>query len=142
MGKRGEPVSLLKFGLVGCGRVAEIVHLKLLARWPGVELVALAEPDPARREAVRSRAPAVRAVADYAELLAMPEVDAVVICLPTSVHASAAVAAMQHGKHVYLEKPLATTLSDGQRVIEAWRRADVVGTIGFNYRLNRHYQAA
>jgi predicted dehydrogenase len=53
-----------------------------------------------------------------------------------------AIAALQAGKHVYLEKPLATTLEDGERVCETWRRSGRVGMIGFNYRFNRLYRQA
>jgi myo-inositol 2-dehydrogenase / D-chiro-inositol 1-dehydrogenase len=132
----------LKVGLIGCGRIAQIVHLNLLTRLPGVALVALAESDAQRRAEAERRAPSAVAVADYHDLLARPEVEAVVICLPPALHAEAAIAALQHGKHVYLEKPLATTLTDGQAVLEAWAAAGTVGMIGFNYRFNPLYEAA
>jgi predicted dehydrogenase len=63
-------------------------------------------------------------------------IDAVVICLPNALHADAAIAALERNKHLYLEKPLAVTLKEGQTVLEAWRRAGRVGMIGFNYRFN------
>lgn len=62
------------------------------------------------------------------------------ICLPNVLHAEAAIAAFEKGKHVYLEKPLATNVADGERVVEAWRRSGLVGMIGFNYRFQRLYQ--
>jgi predicted dehydrogenase len=135
-------VSALKVGLIGCGRIAQLVHLGILTHLPDVELVALAEPDPQRREEAGRRAPAAVALGDYHALLAMPEVEAVVICLPNALHAEAAVAALERGKHVYLEKPLATNLDDAREVLSAWRNTDVVGMIGFNYRFNALYQAA
>jgi predicted dehydrogenase len=49
---------------------------------------------------------------------------------------------MQRGKHVYLEKPLATSVSEARRVLAAWREARVVAMMGFNYRFNQLYQAA
>jgi len=135
-------VPTLKVGLMGCGRIAHLVHLNILTHLPDVELVVLAEPDAQQRAEASCRAPTAVAVADYAELLAMPEVDAVVICLPNALHAEAAVAALQRGKHVYLEKPLATNLEDARKVLSAWRNTSVVGMIGFNYRFNALYQAA
>lgn len=132
----------LKVGLIGGGRIAQLVHLKILTRLPDVELVALAEPDPQRREEALRRAPAAVAFADYQELLAMPDVQAVIICLPNSLHAKATIAALEQGKHVYLEKPLATSLNEARSVLAAWQRAGVVGMIGFNYRFNALYQAA
>jgi myo-inositol 2-dehydrogenase / D-chiro-inositol 1-dehydrogenase len=132
----GERTQL---GLIGCGQIADLVHLDILRRLSGVELVALVEVDPARRERARRRVPAAAAFESYEELLAVAELDAVVICLPNALHAEATVAALRHRKHVYLEKPLATSLDDARRVLEAWERADVVGMMGFNYRFNPLY---
>ncbi len=133
-------MPLLKVGLIGCGRIAQLVHLNILTNLPGAELVALAEPDPQRREEANRRAPWAVAVADYPKLLAMPAVEAVVVCLPTGLHAEVAIAAFESGKHVYLEKPLAANLDEGRKVLEAWQRAGRVGMIGFNYRFNALYQ--
>lgn len=72
----------------------------------------------------------------------MPEVEAVVICLPPALHAEYAIAAFQAGKHVYLEKPIATNLLDARAVVEAWRKAGTVGMMGFNYCFNGLYQSA
>lgn len=134
-------MSSLKVGLIGCGCIAQLVHLNLLTCLPDVELVALAEPNPQRREEASRRAPKALAFASYQELLGMPDVEAVVICLPNALHAEAAVAALKQGKHVYLEKPLATSLNEAQSVLAAWRHAGVVGMLGFNYRFNPLYQA-
>jgi myo-inositol 2-dehydrogenase/D-chiro-inositol 1-dehydrogenase len=134
-------MAKLKVGLIGCGRIVQLVHLNILTRLPDVKLVALAESDVQRRGEAGRRAPSAIAFADYQELLKRSEVDAVVICLPTALHAEATVAALEQGKHVYLEKPLATNLDEAQRVVTAWRRAGVVGMIGFNYRFNALYKA-
>ncbi len=72
----------------------------------------------------------------------MPDLEAAVICLPNALHAGAAVAALRHGKHVYLEKPLATNLNEAQSVLQAWRNTSLVGMIGFNLRFNALYQDA
>jgi predicted dehydrogenase len=112
----------------------------VLKELPEVELFALAESDPVRRKAASKRAPKARAFASYEELLLMPGIDAVVICLPNNLHAEATLKAMEHGKHVYLEKPLATSLSEAQDVLQAWQGSRLVGMIGFNYRFNSLYQ--
>lgn len=131
----------LRVGLIGCGNIAQLVHLPILSRQPNVQLVAIAEPDPHRRQEASKHAPAAAACVSYQELLAMPEVQAVVICVPNALHVEVAVAALEQGKPVYLEKPLAMNLDDGRRVLTAWRRSGVVGMIGFNYRVNALYQA-
>ena len=130
----------LKIGLVGCGQIALSVHINILRSLREVELVALAEADPTRREEASRRAPAAAAFADYQELLEKREVEAVVICLPNALHGKAAITALQRGKHVYLEKPLAISLSEAQSVLAAWRQSRRVGMMGFNYRFNALYQ--
>jgi myo-inositol 2-dehydrogenase / D-chiro-inositol 1-dehydrogenase len=132
----------LRVGLIGCGSIAQLVHLNILTRLPQVALVALAEPDPQRRAAASQRMPQAAVFVDHQELLESPEIEAVVICLPNALHAEVAVAALQHGKHVYLEKPLATNLDEGRNVLSAWRCAGVVGMIGFNLRLHALFQEA
>jgi predicted dehydrogenase len=72
----------------------------------------------------------------------MPEVEAVVICLPTHLHADAAIAAFEAGKNVYLEKPLATNLAEGRKMLAAWKTSGRIGMIGFNNRFNPLYQMA
>ncbi len=132
----------LKLGLIGCGRIAQSVHLNILTSLPDVQLVALAECDSDRREEARKLAPRAVAYAGFEELLEVPEMDAVVICLPTGLHADAAVAALERRKHVYLEKPIATSLNEARKVITAWKRAGVVGMIGFNLRFHAFFQSA
>jgi myo-inositol 2-dehydrogenase / D-chiro-inositol 1-dehydrogenase len=133
-------MAALKVGLIGCGYIGRFVHLDILKRLPETDLVALAEPDTERLNEAARRAPQAATFADYHELVKMSEVDAVVICLPNALHADAAVAALEHGKHIYLEKPLATSRPDAHRVLEVWRRAGVVGMIGYNFRFHALYQ--
>jgi predicted dehydrogenase len=124
-------------GLVGCGHIARAVHLKILARLPGARVVAVAETDAESRAAALGGVPGARGFGDYRDLLEDPATEAVVIALPTGLHAEAAIAAFEAGKHVYLEKPLATGGDDGRAVLSAWRRSSRLGMIGFNYRFNR-----
>ncbi|HTD46295.1 MAG TPA: Gfo/Idh/MocA family oxidoreductase [bacterium] len=131
----------LRVGLLGCGRIARLAHLAVLSRLRGVTLVALAEADPRRRAEVR-RPAGVAMVADYRELLDRPDVEAVIVALPPSLHADAAITAFERGKHVYMEKPLALNLAEAGRMLATWRRSGLVGMIGFNYRFNQLYETA
>jgi predicted dehydrogenase len=131
----------MKVGLIGCGALAQRVHLNLLRRLPGVSLVALAEPDAERRAAAARLAPAARPFASAAELLDSGLVEAVVICSPPAHHAEAAIAAFERGLHVYLEKPIALSLADGRRLVASARAAGCVGMLGYNYRFHALYQA-
>jgi predicted dehydrogenase len=134
--------NTLAIGVIGCGQIAQAVHLPILARLPGIRVTALADVDATRLSQAGARVPRAACFSDYARLLAMAEVDAVVVCVPSALHAEVAIAALKADKHVYLEKPLATTLDDGERVCEAWRQSGRAGMIGFNYRFNRLYRQA
>jgi predicted dehydrogenase len=124
-------------GLLGCGHIALAVHLKILARLRGARVVAIAEPDESSRAAALGEVPGALAFRDYRDLLEEPAVEAVVISLSTDLHAEAAIASFAAGRHVYLEKPLATNANDGRAVLAAWRKSGRLGMIGFNYRFNR-----
>ena len=128
-------MSNVKVGLIGCGRIAR-VHLDILQKLPDAEVVALAEADAQRREAIQERVPDAAAFSDFRKLLAVPEIDAVIITVPTWLHAEVATAAVNAGKHIYLEKPLSADLSSADRLIAAWQESGVQAMIGFNYRLN------
>jgi predicted dehydrogenase len=131
---------LLRIGILGCGRIIRLAHLRVLSTIPGVEITAIADSDAASRAHAAREAPAARIMTDVDELLQAPDLDAVVIALPTLAHRDAAVAAFERGLHVYLEKPIAANVSDGEAIADAWRRAGTVGRIGFNLRFNRLYR--
>ncbi|MEM9002159.1 MAG: Gfo/Idh/MocA family oxidoreductase [Cyanobacteria bacterium P01_F01_bin.86] len=135
------PSSTCKVGLIGCGAIAQAVHLEILARLSNIEVVALAEPDPQRRAMAQKRVKSATAFSDYKDLLAHPGLEGVVICLPSALHAEAAIAAFEQGKHVYLEKPIGINLTEANAVVAAWQQAGTVGMVGFNYRFNPLYQA-
>jgi len=133
-------VTPLRVGIIGCGRIIQLAHLRILREAPDVQVVVIADPDPGMRDLAATLAPGVRIVADVETLLAEPTLDAVVIAIPTSQHHDAAVAAFARGLHVYLEKPIAPTLAEGEAIVTAWRRAGTVGVVGFNLRFNRLYR--
>ncbi len=109
------------FGIIGCGWVApsHAVGVRALAT-DDVALVAVADRDVARAEELAGRfgSPAVHA--DYRELLARDDVDAVSICLPDALHRDAALAAAEAGKHVLCEKPLAIDLAEALEMVDAF----------------------
>jgi myo-inositol 2-dehydrogenase/D-chiro-inositol 1-dehydrogenase len=97
-------------------------------------VIAVADPDEQARARALRLAPGAVACETLPELLAQPGLDAVVVATPTSLHAEHAVAVLEAGRHLYLEKPLAVRLDDGRRVLDAARAAGVVATVGFNRR--------
>lgn len=128
--------SPVQIGIIGCGHIGRVVHLQSLRRLPNVRIAALADADAAGLEAAGGQCLAAKRFTDYRALIAQPDVEAVIICLPNALHAEAAIAALQRGKHIYLEKPLAATLDDGRSVRQAWQQSGRIGVIGFNYRHN------
>jgi predicted dehydrogenase len=118
--------------LLGCGSIAAPVHLRLLRRHRGVDVVGVADPSSEAR-ALAERA-GVRAVADPLELLDDPAVAVAVVCAPTHVHAELGLAVLERGKHLFLEKPIAASVEDGIRLVEAAEAAGTVAAVGFNHR--------
>ncbi|MBK7536929.1 MAG: Gfo/Idh/MocA family oxidoreductase [Myxococcales bacterium] len=118
----------LRIGVVGAGRWG-INHVRVVASDPGCVVHAVCDPDPAVAASVAAltAAPLHR---ELASLLADPALDAVVIATPAPTHAALAIAALTAGKHVLVEKPLALSLPDAERVAAvaaAQRRCLMVG---------------
>jgi predicted dehydrogenase len=120
-------------GVLGCGIIARGQHLRHLARGGAARLVAAADPAPAARSAA-ARSFGVPVVSDAEELVARPDVDALVIATPSALHAEHARLAIAHGKPFYLEKPLATTAVDARGVLADAAARGASAMLGFNYR--------
>ncbi len=129
----------INLGLIGCGRIARLVHLPCIEKLKGVKLTAVSDTDAASAGAAAAGVPGAKVYTDYRELLHDGDVDAVLICLPTFLHAAAAAEAFRSGKHVYLEKPLAQNTGEAAPVIEAWRKSGKAGMAGLNLRLSPIY---
>ena len=104
--------SVIRVGVVGCGRVAQQRHLPIIADLPGTELVAVSDLDAETREKVAEKYSLKKVYEDYQELVASKTLDAVMIATPTQFHAEVAVAALRADKHVMIEKPLALSLDE------------------------------
>lgn len=126
----------MNVGVIGCGFIAQAVHLPTLSRLSGVRVTALAEPDERRLEQAARLAPGAAKCADYRELLYRSDVQAVIVSLPPALQAEAGIAALTAGKHLYIEKPMATNLADADRLLDTWRRRDLHVMVGFNYRFH------
>jgi predicted dehydrogenase len=90
---------------------------------PGCELVWLCDADDGVRAKLSRAHPSARATADLDDLLNDPELDAVVLATPVPTHADLAVRVLEAGKHCFVEKPLATTVADAERAVQAASRA-------------------
>ncbi|MBI1355036.1 MAG: hypothetical protein GC160_11875 [Acidobacteria bacterium] len=130
-----SPPSSPKLGLIGLGNRPQR-HLAGLAELPGVEISALCDIQADRMRAARKGQAANAAMyVDYRELLADSNVQAVTIAAPNYLHAEMAIAAMEAGKDVLMEKPIGLNYAEGQRVLEAARRTGRIVAVG----MQRHY---
>ena len=124
----------VRIGVIGCGAIATAVHIRVLRGLPGVRVTALADPEPQARARAGRLVPRAVLLASPEELLAREDVDAVVVASPTALHAPMALAVFAAGRHLYLEKPIATTVDDGRQVAAAASATHVVSMAGFNWR--------
>ncbi|HQD39912.1 MAG TPA: Gfo/Idh/MocA family oxidoreductase [Bacillota bacterium] len=123
----------MRFGVIGCGTVAEWGHLPAIAALPEAELVAVADLDIQRAERLGRRFGADLIFQDYRELLACPEIEAVVVATPVETHHQIVMAAAQQKKHVLCEKPIAPSLAQGREMIQAMNEAGCY--LGINFLL-------
>lgn len=135
--------SSLRVGIAGLGRLGKR-HAEQLARHtPGAVLSAVCSPVPAELDWARTELGVRRCHADYANLLADPEVDAVVLVTPTTLHADQASAALRAGKHVFVEKPLSLDVATCEAVEAVAREhPDRVAMVGFVRRFDPSYARA
>jgi len=124
-------------GLVGCGRFGTFC-LAAATDLPGAITVAVTDVEPDRAVSV-ARAHGARAIRDFDALLADPEVDLVIIATPPVTHGPMARAAVEAGKHVFCEKPLATDLAAARAAIEASERLGRWLTVDYVMRWNPLY---
>ena len=120
------------FGVIGTGKWGEL-HASVYASHPGITLAGVADEIEHRAESV-AQAYGTRHYTDYRALLADDLIKAVSIVTPDFAHAEIAVAAAEAGKHILVEKPLATTLDDCRRIIDAAERNGVKLMVDFHNR--------
>lgn len=109
----------LRIGLIGAGDVARAAHMPSYATNPKVEVIGVADPDAMSAQAVAERYGIGMVTADYHELIADPSIAAVDICAPHFLHYQMTMDALNEGKHVICEKPIAMNLEEADRMIEA-----------------------
>jgi len=108
----------LKIGIIGTGQIGK-QHLKKWQEVPGVKIVAVCDIDEAEARRVAGEYKVPRVLKDFRDLLALKGIVAVDVCLHNNLHAPVSIAAMEAGKHVYCEKPLAGSYVDARRMVEA-----------------------
>lgn len=117
----------LNFGIIGCGNVAT-THADALASIERGRLVGVSDHTPANAEKFAKKCNAL-CYGSYEEMLADPQIDAIIVCTPSGLHLENAIAALAAGKHVVLEKPMAFTREECQRIAKTAEENDRVLTV-------------
>jgi predicted dehydrogenase len=134
----------LKVGIIGAGGIANGAHIPGYKKTPGVELYAACDVARERAQSMAEQHGMPHVFADYEDMLKLPELDVVSVCTPPFAHKDAAIAALQAGKHVLCEKPMALNGDEAQAMVDAWHQARESHqnkfTIGFQSRWGRNAQ--
>jgi predicted dehydrogenase/uncharacterized protein (DUF362 family) len=111
----------MKVGVVGCGKIATAVHLPSIRKIQGYELVAAADVNQVRLQEIKEKFGVNETYDDYRRMLVKADIDAVFVCAPPEHHFRIAMDAIEWGKHVFCEKPLATNVDDANAIKKAFR---------------------
>ena len=132
----------LGFGIIGCGSIGKH-HLKQLKEIERAKVKAACDIDASTLEGFGESAglPRERLYNDYRELLKKDDVEAVVICLPNRLHSSVTVEALEAGKHVLCEKPMAVNLKEAEKMVEAAEMTGRKLQVGLQNRFKGESQA-
>ena len=131
----------IQYGVIGLGWFGE-KHLEALAGIPNVELHSVCTRNPVRLAEIAARFGVKRTFTDYARMLAEPGLDAVSVVTMSDQHTAPTLAALRAGKHVFLEKPMASTLADCDAIVAAAKAAPGGFMVGHICRFNPRYAAA
>ena len=125
-----------RIGIIGCGGIANSKHMPSLSKQPDVELVAFCDliEERARKAREDFGAEGAKAYTDYKDLLRDESIDIVHVCTPNREHSFITVDALEAGKHVMCEKPMAINGEEAQKMLDAARRTGKKLTIGYQNR--------
>ena len=129
----------MKIALAGAGAFG-VKHLEGLARIDGVEVISLVGRELAKTQEIAAKFGIQHVSTNLADSLAIKEVDAVILCTPTQMHAAQAIACMQAGKHVQVEIPMADSLKDADAVVALQKQTGLTAMCGHTRRFNPSHQ--
>ncbi len=129
-------------GIVGLGFVGEKAHLPAFRSIPGARLAAVADIDVERTRRAAEKFKLESVYSSHKDLLRDPNVDAVVVSVPTFLHREIALDAVRAGRHVLCEMPLAPTLREAQEMVDEAKRARVILMPSLNFRFTPNYLKA
>ena len=129
----------MRIALAGAGAFGE-KHLDGLKKIDGVEIASVISRRAEQAAEVAAKYGAPHSGTDLAEALARDDVDAVILCTPTQMHAEQAIACMEAGKHVQVEIPLSDSWTDAQKVLDKSKETGLVCMVGHTRRFNPSHQ--
>ena len=133
---------MIKVGIIGAGRIGKVHVQSICTQVPDAKVKMLADPFLTDETAAWAKDMGVSQVTkDYKEILADPEIDAVLICSSTDTHSPISVEAIKAGKHVFCEKPIDHDIDKIQEVIDALKDSKVKYQVGFNRRFDHNFEA-
>ena len=128
--------KVIKIGIIGCGGIANGKHMPALAKVEDAEMVAFCDiiPERAEKAAKEFGTADAKVYTDYKELLKDKSIDVVHVCTPNRSHSFITVDALEAGKHVMCEKPMAINSAEAQKMIDAAKRTGKKLSIGYQNR--------
>ena len=132
-------MKTIQVALAGAGAFGE-KHLDGIKNIPDVEVIALIGRDMAKTQAVADKYGIGFVTDDLAAALALPELDAVILCTPTQMHAAQTLQCLRAGKHVQVEIPLADSWADAEEVLKVQKETGLVAMVGHTRRFNPSHQ--
>ena len=129
----------MKVCLAGAGAFG-IKHLEGIAKIDGVDAVSLVGRDLEKTQEVARRFGIAHVTTDLAESLARPDIDAVILCTPTQMHAAQAISCLKAGKHVQVEIPMADNVADAEELVRLQQQTGLVAMAGHTRRFNPSHQ--
>lgn len=133
---------MIKVGIIGAGRIGKVHITSIATRVKDAVVKSVADPFMNDETAAWAKAMGAQVVTkDYKEILADPEITAVLICSSTDTHSPISVEAIKAGKHVFCEKPIDHDIEKIQQVIEALEGTNLKYQVGFNRRFDHNYEA-
>jgi predicted dehydrogenase len=133
--------SLYNVAVIGAGAIGQD-HLASFKQHPAARVVAIAEVSPERGRDAADRFGIAELVTDYRRLLRRADIDVVSVALPNYLHARVALDALRAGKHVMLDKPMATNAREAAKLVAEARKQGVLFMVGQNFRFSAETQTA
>lgn len=134
----------MQIAIIGCGTIAQVMHLPYAAELPGVNIRALVDPATDRVETLADRYNVKHRFESTEELLTEvgENLDAAIILTPPHAHAEAVVPLLERGVHTLVEKPLAVSPADAERMVESAEASDATAMVAYMKRYDPAYERA